>query len=617
MRYYIAFFVLYEIIISFYFYTQYSNKLDAFHQNTLKLVEHAFNSTVNTFELANDNFHSQHSYEISKLVNIANEATTQKRDEVRAELLRSFMTFFSNKKLYSLEGMHIFDKNGHSLLRFHQPTKHDDPIVNLRSSLQNMLKDFSYKKGLEIGVYKESYRFQYPLFYDGEFVGSYEYSISFKALMKEMKKFYENQYIMLLKAQEIDAVASKETIQKRYLKVKTASQEFYFQSTLYQDGFEKERLAYLLNLKELSEVLNAKESKVIDYRFKGDNFNLVVKVIYDISGKHIGYMLVNMDNNNINSFRHELFINIFLASLLSLMAFLYLVRQIRNRTYVRELINLQQDMLVVTNGEKIRDTNEALLKFFGYKTLKEFEAEHSCICDFFIEEDGFLQKYNDGVIWTKYLLQYPDEKHKVKMRDISDNKIKVFELEHETFKSINNIFILFRDITDEFDKYNELMNRANYDSLTNIFNRSSFEHYLKMELERSSRDGGIFSLIMFDIDHFKLVNDEYGHDVGDVILKELSALVSEHIRDIDIFARWGGEEFMIISITNIAHSEAFAEKLRKVIEENEFTHIPNITCSFGVIQYHKGDTSETIVKRCDNMLYSAKKSGRNCVASMR
>ena len=616
MRYYITFFVLYEIIISFYFYTQYSNKLDAFHQNTLKLVEHAFSSTVNTFELANDDFHSQHSYKISKLVNIANETSTQKRDEVREELLKSFMSFYSNKKLYSLEGMHIFDKNGHSLLRFHEPTKHDDPIINLRSSLQKMLQDFSYKKGIEIGVYKESFRFQYPLFYDGEFVGSYEYSISVKALIKEMKKFYDNRYIMLLKGELIDEVASSATVSNRYEKVKAGSKEFYFQGSSYQKDFEQERLPHVLGLEELSSVLKAQESKVIDYSFNSRQFNLVLKAVHDISGKPIGYLLVEMDNN-INSFRHELFINIFLASLLSLMAFLYLVRQIQNKIYVRELINLQQDILVVTNGKKIIDANEALLKFFGYKTLKEFETEHACICEFFIEEDGFLQKYNDGIIWTDYILNYPDKKYKVKMRDVSDNKIKVFELEHETLKSINNIFILFRDITDEFDKYNELMNRANYDSLTNIFNRSSFEHYLKMELERSSRDGGLFSLIMFDIDHFKLVNDEYGHDVGDVILKELSALVSKHIRDIDIFARWGGEEFMIISITNIAHSEAFAEKLRQIIEEYEFTHIPNITCSFGVIQYHKGDTSETIVKRCDNMLYSAKKSGRNCVASMR
>ena len=617
MRYYIAFFVLYEIIISFYFYTQYSNKLGTSHQNTLKLVEHAFNSTVNTFELANDDFHSQHSYKISKLVNTANEASAQKRDEVRAELLRSFMTFYTNKKLYSLEGMHIFDKNGHSLLRFHQPTKHDDPIVTLRPSLQNMLQDFSYKKGIEIGVYKESFRFQYPLFYDGEFVGGYEYSISLKALIKEMKKFYDNRYIMLLKGESIDRVVSSETVSNRYEKVKVGSREFYFLSSSYQKDFEKESLSYALGLKEVSKVLNSQESQVVDYGFNGHKLSLVLKAMHDISGQPIGYMLIEMDNNNINSFRYELLINIFLASLLSLVAFLYLVRQIRNRTYVRELINIQQDMLIVTSGEKIKDANDALLKFFAYKTLKEFDAEHSCICDFFIEEDGFLQKYNDGIIWTQYLLQYPDKKHKVKMRDISDNKIKVFELEYETLKGINNIFILFRDITDEFDKYNKLMNRANYDSLTNIFNRSSFEHNLKTELERSSRNGGVFSLIMFDIDNFKLVNDEYGHDVGDTILKEISALVLEHIRDIDIFARWGGEEFMIISTTNVTQSEAFAEKLRQVIEQYEFTHVPNITCSFGITQYHKGDTSETIVKRCDNMLYSAKKSGRNCVASMR
>jgi len=122
---------------------------------------------------------------------------------------------------------------------------------------------------------------------------------------------------------------------------------------------------------------------------------------------------------------------------------------------------------------------------------------------------------------------------------------------------------------------------------------------------------------MFDIDHFKNVNDTYGHDVGDIILQELTALVSDAIRETDFFARWGGEEFMIITHTEIAQSELLAEKLRSLIEENQFSEVESITSSFGVAQYRRDDTKESIVKRCDEMLYSAKNSGRNCVVSIR
>jgi diguanylate cyclase (GGDEF)-like protein len=194
---------------------------------------------------------------------------------------------------------------------------------------------------------------------------------------------------------------------------------------------------------------------------------------------------------------------------------------------------------------------------------------------------------------------------------------RIFTVEIEMIKNSYRFFILFRDITEELYLKEELEERANFDALTQIFNRSRFEFFLNKEIEKASRYGRSFSLIMFDIDHFKDINDTYGHDVGDVILKEITELVSSHTRDVDIFARWGGEEFMIISQTNIYRSEMFAEKLRQVIDQNLFTTVGTVTCSFGVTQYKKNDTLESIVKRCDNMLYSAKESGRNCVASLK
>lgn len=617
MRRYFIFFIVYEIVISLYFYSIYNDKILDFQKNTLNLVEHSIDSTINTFELANDDFHSQHSYEISKLVHLANDASSNKRDEIRQKILKTFMTFFMDKKLNSLEGMQIFDKYGNSIIRLHKPEVYDDPIINLRASLQYMIKNFSYNKGFEIGVYKESYRFQYPLFYDGDFVGSYEYSISFEALKKEMKKFYANQYLIIFKANEIDSIVVKETIEKRYKKLKIASQEFYYQPSEFKYSFDKRRLDYILTLDSVKKAINDKSAKVINYSFDDNQYDYVVKPVYDITNKHIGYILVDVDNIYINGFRYELFINIFLASLLSLMFFIFLLKQIKNKTYVRELINTQHDMLIVTDGLVIKDANKALLDFFGYESLKGFTTSNSCICDFFVQENGYLQKYMDGVIWTDYIIENPNESHKVIIKDISDDSKKVFELEHKILKTSGYIFMVFKDITEKIQEYNKLMNSANYDELTNIYNRRSFENYLSKEMEKSSKSKKLFSLIMFDIDDFKLINDEYGHDVGDLVLKELSSTVSASIRDTDLFARWGGEEFMIISTTDIAKSESQAEKLRLIIEQKDFSIVGKVTCSFGVTQYHVDDTKKSIVKKCDNMLYSAKKSGKNCVASIR
>jgi diguanylate cyclase (GGDEF)-like protein len=231
-------------------------------------------------------------------------------------------------------------------------------------------------------------------------------------------------------------------------------------------------------------------------------------------------------------------------------------------------------------------------------------------------EDGFLQKYNDGILWIDLLHKYPDAINRVKIESPKTSQVVIFELEFESFTQTNS-FILFRDITREHHENLELQNRASYDALTKIYNRVSFESELAKELKDALRYEKQFSLIMFDIDHFKNVNDTYGHDVGDIILRELTSLVGGAIRETDFFARWGGEEFMIITHADIAQSEAFAEKLRELVESHDFTEVKSVTSSFGVAQYRKHDTKESIVKRCDEMLYSAKNSGRNCVVSIR
>lgn len=150
------------------------------------------------------------------------------------------------------------------------------------------------------------------------------------------------------------------------------------------------------------------------------------------------------------------------------------------------------------------------------------------------------------------------------------------------------------------------------DSLTNIFNRYKFEEDLRKEIDRAKRYHGDLSLIMFDIDHFKRVNDNFGHDVGDLILIEVALLVKDTIRRTDLFARWGGEEFMILTPnTDIDNAKKLAEKIRSAIQSHVFPSIKNLSCSFGVCQF-KGDYDlETLTKKVDRALYQAKDNGRN------
>lgn len=121
---------------------------------------------------------------------------------------------------------------------------------------------------------------------------------------------------------------------------------------------------------------------------------------------------------------------------------------------------------------------------------------------------------------------------------------------------------------------------------------------------------------MFDIDHFKGINDNFGHEAGDAVLKTLTRTISWHVRITDTFARWGGEEFMILVVETPADgAEKFAEKLRKAIEESALDTTGKITCSFGVTEFRETDDIASITKRVDDALYEAKNSGRNRICA--
>jgi len=155
------------------------------------------------------------------------------------------------------------------------------------------------------------------------------------------------------------------------------------------------------------------------------------------------------------------------------------------------------------------------------------------------------------------------------------------------------------------------------DSLTNIYNRLHFNHLLDAEIDKVKRYGGQLSIINFDIDHFKQINDTHGHPAGDVILKEIAKVISSANRSSDIFARYGGEEFIILTAsTNTEGALGHAQRLRKDLEEHRFP-IGRVTASFGVTGFDpSSDNRVSLLERVDKAMYQAKTDGRNCVRQL-
>ena len=170
--------------------------------------------------------------------------------------------------------------------------------------------------------------------------------------------------------------------------------------------------------------------------------------------------------------------------------------------------------------------------------------------------------------------------------------------------------------TNELEKMkNDLEKLATTDVLTQIHNRYSIMNILNNEMHRSKRYNTPLSLIIFDIDFFKKVNDTYGHDVGDKTLFSLSQLVQKNLREIDQVGRYGGEEFLIVlPNTTLNEAKVFTNRLRKDVEIYPFEIVGSITISLGLVEFQHNETLNELFKRADNLLYKSKGNGRNKVS---
>ena len=152
------------------------------------------------------------------------------------------------------------------------------------------------------------------------------------------------------------------------------------------------------------------------------------------------------------------------------------------------------------------------------------------------------------------------------------------------------------------------------DGLTNLYNRHKIEDILIHEIKRCDRTGEVFSLIVIDIDHFKQVNDNYGHFVGDEVLRSFASILQESIRETDVVGRWGGEEFIILCIdTDIEGTKELAEKIRETVDSHKFDYVDHKTASFGIAAFEPGMTTDSLFVKADKALYQAKETGRNKV----
>ena len=284
----------------------------------------------------------------------------------------------------------------------------------------------------------------------------------------------------------------------------------------------------------------------------------------------------------------------------------------KEKEYNQNLLDLQENIIFVTDTKELLSANRALLDFFHLNSLKEFQLNHKCICESFIQDDGFfsLDMVQEDKSWVDELMEL-STKDDVLVKMIQDEQEYIFQIKASKF--LDKYILSLTDITQISQQSQQYRHEANYDELTQIYSRNMLHRVMNKKISDQQEEKYSFVFMIMDIDFFKKVNDTYGHLVGDEVLKSLTALIKKHIRTEDTFARWGGEEFILVLNAEMNKGLEIAENLRNFIEVEHFDTVKNITCSFGITEYREKDTLDTLIHRADDALYEAKAIGRNRV----
>jgi diguanylate cyclase (GGDEF)-like protein/PAS domain S-box-containing protein len=286
----------------------------------------------------------------------------------------------------------------------------------------------------------------------------------------------------------------------------------------------------------------------------------------------------------------------------------------KTQKQMQNYINLINENIITSTTNLtgvITDVSEAFCKISKYKKVELIGQNHNIIRHSDMPKTFFSamwKKIESGQLWTG----------EVKNLAKDGSSFWVYETISTIYDEENQkkgYTAISHDITHR-KKVEEL---SITDKLTGVHNRLKLDSVLTYELNQSKRYQQELSLIILDVDDFKSVNDNFGHQTGDSVLKEISSLIKSNCRQTDTFGRWGGEEFLIIlPKTDMLQAAALAEKLKNIVQKHDFLAVGYQTCSFGVSTLKKKTQSEQkLVEEADKALYEAKRSGKNRVVISR
>ena len=567
---------------------------------------------------------------LNPILRAAQTASPEEKTILRQKLYQLLKKKYEIVKTKGVLQYHFVLPNNESFLRMHKPSKFGDNLTDIRKDFHYTNRTKKPVKGFTQGRTAHGFRNTYPLFdVDGTHLGAMEVSFSSDDFQKYLTNisnihthFLVNKHIFDAKAWKRDDLIVAYTQSAEHKDFMLTVNRLHSKQLCITENKS--------NFQDKQDEINKgilKEHSFSVYTHLADN-SVVVASYFPIKNlektKALAWLVSYEDSPFIHSTIHNIRIWRlgFFILFLVLIYLIYILVLTKNRVekehkLLNDVLNATDDIMFMTNFTRVTFSNRKFREFFDVNSADEFHEKHDKLLELLIQKDGYLHQglISQDITFAQLIEHTPEDERVILIFDKHLNaKSFNITLSKTTDNHHNSYLVTLTDITKLKEKEFTIQKKAYTDGLTGVYNRNKFDEVVKQEFQRSARYRRNLSVAIIDIDHFKNFNDTYGHLIGDEVLIMLAHFLNTNVRETDIFARWGGEEFVILfPETPKEEVKRICEKLRIGIEMLVHKTAGNVTASFGVTQYEEKDSVNSMFQRCDEALYMAKECGRNIV----
>ncbi|AGF78649.1 PAS domain S-box/diguanylate cyclase (GGDEF) domain-containing protein [Desulfocapsa sulfexigens DSM 10523] len=536
--------------------------------------------------------------------------------------------------------LHFHLPNGDSFLRMHKPELFGDNLLQTRESIRLVAQEQQFLEGFEMGRHFYAFRYLYPLFNaEKKFLGSAEIGISFQQFRKSLQNLSKGRYQLLVK----EEIAEKKLV---------AEGKANFQPSFLNSRFFIQKSD--LNTEELQNhfhnpdgippaVMNTIDNKIKNHTEKllqgGEAFNVTTKVdgqtylvsflpIKNITNSDIGYLAWYSRDTNFSYIERGYIISYFIGSVL-IFIILFLYRWSTNKIFFqltqlkeaeKELgkshAEMEQIFNTAADGMRVVDKDHNVLRVNGrFLHMSDMEKQEVLALKCYEVFGGpscmgsncpLERIVSEGEEWIEY----------ESVKEFSNGRKIPFIITATPYRNSNNkvigIIEDFKDISDRKEFEQQLKKQARTDPLTGLMNRRGFIRSAEKMLRLAKRQKNILFLLFADLDNMKHINDEFGHEKGDLVLQETAKLLMNTYRETDIIGRLGGDEFAVLLFDVSAKEkenivDRFQDNLSQWRKNSDETF--SLSLSIGVVQSHpeKEEDMESLLRLADQAMYKIKR----------